>query len=158
MSKPALPPVIIPAADYVRLEQLARLAWSDQHPAANFLLSEIRRARVVDESSSRDKIVTLNNWVTYRLDAGPFESRVLVHLEDYVSPERQLSVLSPVGAALIGIKVGDRMPYLSIEGVFHVVVAVSIDPPVKIVPFMPHTRQVRTNPEDDPFDPGPHAA
>ena len=49
MSKPALPPVIIPAADYVRLEQLARLAWSDQHPAANFLLSEIRRAWVVDE-------------------------------------------------------------------------------------------------------------
>jgi hypothetical protein len=42
----ALPPVIIPAPDYARLEQLARAAWIDQHPAASFLLSEIRRARV----------------------------------------------------------------------------------------------------------------
>ena len=62
-------------------------------------------------------------------------------------------MLSPVGAALIGIKVGDRMPYLSIEGAFHFVIAVSINPPIKIVPFAQRAPQVRTNVEDDPFDP-----
>jgi regulator of nucleoside diphosphate kinase len=136
----ALPPVIIPAPDYARLERLARAAWSDQHPTARFLLSEIRRARVVDDTVCRDDIVTLNRWVTYRLDLGRYESRILVHPEDYVSSERQLSVLSPVGTALIGIKVGDRMPYLSIEGAFHVVIAVSVGPPVKIVSFAQDAR------------------
>jgi regulator of nucleoside diphosphate kinase len=125
----ALPPVIIPAPDYARLERLARAAWSDQHPTARFFLSEIRRARVVDDSVCRENIVTLNRWVTYRLDLAHYESRILVHPEDYVSSERQLSVLSPVGTALIGIKVGDRMPYLSIEGAFHVVIAVSVNAP-----------------------------
>jgi regulator of nucleoside diphosphate kinase len=87
----ALPPVTIPAPDYARLEQLARAAWSDQHPAASFLLSEIRRARVVDEPICRDNVVTLNRWVTYRLDRTPFESRILVHPEDYFSSERVVS-------------------------------------------------------------------
>jgi regulator of nucleoside diphosphate kinase len=154
----ALPPVIIPAPDYARLERLARAAWSDQHPTARFLLSEIRRARVVDDTVCRDDIVTLNRWVTYRLDLGRYESRNLVHPEDYVSSERQLSVLSPVGTALIGIKVGDRMPYLSIERAFHVVIAVSVGPPVKFVSFAQDARRVHINLEDEPFDPGPQAA
>ena len=154
----ALPPVIIPAPDYARLERLARAAWSDQHPTARFLLSEIRRARVVDDTVCRDDIVTLNRWVTYRLDLGRYESRILVHPEDYVSSEFQLSVLSPVGTALIGIKVGDRMPYLSIEGAFHVVIAVSVDPPVKIVSFAQNAPRVHINLEDEPFDPGRQVA
>jgi regulator of nucleoside diphosphate kinase len=154
----ALPPVTIPAPDYARLEQLARAAWSDQHPAASFLLSEIRRARVVDEPICRDNVVTLNRWVTYRLDRTPFESRILVHPEDYFSSERQLSVLSPVGAALIGIKVSIWMPYLSIEGAFHVVIAVSIGPPVKFASFAQDARRVQTKRKDEPFDPGPQAA
>jgi regulator of nucleoside diphosphate kinase len=153
----ALPPVIIPAPDYARLEQLVRTAWSDQHPGAIFLLSEIRRDRVVDQEICRDEIVPLNRWVTYRLDRAPCESRTLVHAEDYVSPEHQLSVLSPVGAALIGIKVGDRMPYLSIEGEFHVVIAVSIDAPVKFASFAQDARRVRIKFEDEPFDSGPQA-
>ena len=153
----ALPPVIIPAPDYARLEQLARTAWSDQHPGAIFLLSEIRRARVVVQEICRDEIVTLNRWVTYRLDRAPCQSRILVHPEDYDSSERQLSVLSPVGAALIGIKVDDRMPYVSIEGAIHVVIAVSIDPPVKFASFAQDARRVRIKLEDEPFDFGPQA-
>ena len=100
----------------------------------------------------------MNRWVTYRLDLGRYESRILVHPEDYVSSERQLSVLSPVGTALIGIKVGDRMPYLSIEGAFHVVIAVSVNPPLKIVSFAQNARRVHINLEDESFDPGPQAA
>jgi hypothetical protein len=43
-------PVILPKPDYARVERLARRAWSDQHPTAQFLLSEIRRVLVVDDS------------------------------------------------------------------------------------------------------------
>ena len=89
---------------------------------------------------------------------GPLREPILVHPEDYVSSERQLSVLSPVGTALIGIKVGDRMPYLSIEGAFHVVIAVSVNPPLKIVSFAQNTRRVHINSKTKSFDPGPQAA
>ena len=153
----ALPPVILPKPDYARLERLARRAWSDQHPTARFLLSEVRRAQVVDDSVCREDIVTLNRWVTYRLDLGRYESRILVHPEDYVSSERQLSVLSPVGTALIGIKVGDRMPYLSIEGAFQSS-CVSVNPPLKIVSFAQNARRVHINIEDECFDPAPQAS
>jgi regulator of nucleoside diphosphate kinase len=153
-----LPPVTIPASDYARLKKLAIAAWGDQHPVAMFLLSEIRRARIVEAVGPQKDVVTLNGWVTYRLDLGPCERRILVHPEEYVSSQHQLSVLSPVGAALIGLKVGDRMPYLTIDGAFHVVVAMSIHPPAKILRFVEHAPRMRTELENDPFDPGPEAA
>ena len=67
-------------------------------------------------------------------------------------------MLSPVGTALIGIKVGDRMPYLSIEGALHIVLAVSVNPPLKIVSFVQNVRRVHINIEDESFDPGPQAS
>ena len=153
----ALPPVIIPAPDYARLERLARAAWSDQHPTARFLLSEIRRARVVDDTVCRDDIVTLNRWVTYRLDLGRYESRILVHPEDYVSSEFQLSVLSPVGTALIGIKKGPDALLEHRESISRRHCR-ECRPPVKIVSFAQDARRVHINLEDEPFDPGPQAA
>jgi regulator of nucleoside diphosphate kinase len=153
-----LPNVIIPTKDYDRLKRLASAAGRDRHPDASFLLSEIRRAHVIDEPVCAGQIVALNRWVTYRLDRNPSESRTLVHPADYVSSEHHLSVLSQVGAALIGIRVGDRMPYLGNEGSFHVVIALSVDPPLKYGSLAEDAGQVRPNLNDEPFDPGPQAA
>lgn len=157
MSMPSLPPVTILASDYARLGELVKVAHEDQHPVAKFLFSEIQRARILDSTPPQFDNVTLNRWVTYRVDWGPAESRILVHPQDYVAPKRQLSVLSPEGAALIGLKVGDRMPYRSIDGWLHVVTVESLDPPITIVPFTRDAR-ARPDPQNDSFDPGPDAA
>jgi regulator of nucleoside diphosphate kinase len=146
MSTARLPPVCIPRSDYVRLERLATRANSERHPIAAFLLSEIRRARVFEPRGRGNAVVSLNKWVTYRLDGGPSECRILVHPEDYLSPARQLSVLSPLGAALIGLRIGDRMPYSDELGLSHVVTPVSLDPP----PFGPAPTCVPEDPGDGP--------
>ncbi|MCC6780043.1 MAG: GreA/GreB family elongation factor [Hyphomicrobiales bacterium] len=137
---------------------LAGSARLEFHPVAEFLLSEIRRAEITDNPSWQEGVVTLNRWVVYQIDSGPTESRVLVHPEEYVAPERQLSVLSPVGAALIGIKVGDRMPFVALGGTLHIVTAISVDREQKIMSFARRSRTSRSEPENDPFDPGPAAA
>jgi regulator of nucleoside diphosphate kinase len=126
MNAHSLPPVTIVAQDYARLKQLAIAACADNHPVAGFLLAEIRRARVAEERVRPRLAAALNLWVTYHVDDEPAESRILVHPEDYVSSERQLSVLSPKGAALIGLRAGDRMPYRSIGGLSHVVTLESV--------------------------------
>ncbi len=157
MSKLAMPPVNIPRNDHARLLNLAHRARLDGHPVAEFLLSEIARAQVLDGSRWEDELVALNRWITYRVDWGPTESRVLVHPEEYVSAERQLSVLSPVGAALIGIKAGERMPFIAIDGTLHIVTVISIDRAPRILNFARRTPD-QQDPQDGPFDPGPTAA
>lgn len=158
----SIPPVAIPAADYSRLEQVAAQALEEQHPVAAFLMSELRRAEVCDELPPGT--VAVNRWVTYRIDRGwPPESRKLVCPEDFKNADAQLSILSPIGAALLGLRTGSRMPYLSIEGVFHVASVDSLDPPLGVLSLLQLPRKKPRppiNPYDpnDPDDPGPAAA
>jgi hypothetical protein len=106
-----------------------QLAFDDKHtahPVGPFLRSEVHRAIVLDDPRYREDVVRLNAWVTYQLDARPPESRFLVHSEDYVAGKRQLSVFSPIGTALIGIRVGDPMPFVSTEGQLRLVTALRV--------------------------------
>jgi hypothetical protein len=104
--------------------QLAFDAQYNCHPVAPFLRSEVHRAIVLEDP--HDDMVQLNTWVTYRLDKRPAEKRLLVPPHDYVPDEQQLSVLSSLGAALIGIRAGDAMPFLCTEGNLHLVTPLAI--------------------------------
>jgi regulator of nucleoside diphosphate kinase len=103
---------------------LAFNAKNNPHPVSAFLRAEVHRAIVVTHADA--DVVRLNAWVTYRVDWGPTESRLLVHPDDYASGGCHLSVLSSVGAALIGIRVGDRMPFFDSGKSLHVVTPMSL--------------------------------
>lgn len=127
-----LPPVSIPASDHQKLEGVLHQAVADHHPVAGFLRGELRRAVVVSAQELPADTVALNGWVTYRHDWGWLpESRVLVCPQDYCWAGIHLSVLSPLGAALLGLRVGDRIRYSSIEGITHVASVESLDAPVR---------------------------
>ena len=161
-----IPPVSIAAPEYNRLSRLARTAAKTGHPVADVLLGELRRATIYDESKLPPSTVRLNKWVTYRLDWGwPSESRMLVCPEDYRGPAAHLSVLSPLGAALLGLGAGARMPFVTIEGVLHIVTAESLEPPMGILSLLrpPAAKavpqaQAASRDSFDPDDPGPAAA
>jgi len=70
----------------------------------------------------------------------------------------RFSVLSPVGAALVGIPVGEPMPFATIEGVPRVVTALSVDPEPKVTSLTQWRRPAPRTAEHDPYDPGPSAA
>lgn len=131
MNPNLLAPISIPASDHSLLQGVVRQAAADHHPVADFLLGELRRAQIVPLDELPADAVVLNDWVTFRRDWGwPPESRLLVCPEQYRSARLHLSVLSPLGAALIGLRIGGRIPYSSIEGVPHVAMVESLDPPI----------------------------
>jgi regulator of nucleoside diphosphate kinase len=118
------PSVRLANEDWLRLMSLAFDAENDLHPVGTFLRAEVHRAIVVDDPD--DDVVRLNAWVTYRVDWEPTESRLLVHPDDYVPGGHHLSVLSPVGAALVGIRLGERMPFFDLGGTLHLVTPLSL--------------------------------
>jgi len=111
----SIPNVTLPASDHRRLQRLARVGADQADVDAHFLLSEIKRAEVVPDRAARlDSIVTMGSWVTFWITWGvPRETRQLVYPEDYTSERTQISVMSALGAALVGLKVGSEIPFFT---------------------------------------------
>ncbi|MGH6704997.1 MAG: GreA/GreB family elongation factor [Bradyrhizobium sp.] len=109
-----LPAIALTASDYPRLEKLARVAARQGDMDAMFLLVEINRAEIVpDDARDVESIVTIGSWITYWTNWGvPRKTVQLVWPEDSSTSDlAQISVLSGLGAALVGLRVGDQMPY-----------------------------------------------
>lgn len=109
-----LPAIALTASDYPRLEKLARVAARQGDMDAMFLLVEINRAEIVpDDARDVESIVTIRSWITYWTNWGvPRKTVQLVWPEDSSTSDlAQISVLSGLGAALVGLRVGDQMPY-----------------------------------------------
>ncbi|PSO20878.1 GreA/GreB family elongation factor [Bradyrhizobium sp. MOS003] len=150
-----LPKIALTASDYPRLEQIARNAAQKGDLDGIFLLGEINRAAIVpDERDDVRSRVTVGSWVTYCTDWGaPRRTVQLVWPEECWSDPARISVLTPLGAALIGLQVGDQMPYF-VAGCLNVIRVQNVTPSSPNV--VPLFRAHRRRPLDD--DPGPAAA
>jgi len=134
MIEALLPSVSIPAPDHVRLNLLAALAMEEGHPGAQPLLVELHRATIC--GMSHPDVVELNRTVAFRSDLGwPRECRLLVCPEDYRDAAVHLSVLSPLGVALLGLRIGARIPYRTLDRQFHIATVEGVDEPIRNGPI-----------------------
>jgi regulator of nucleoside diphosphate kinase len=155
----SIPDITLPASDHRRLERLA-LGADQGDVDARFLLIEINRAEVVPDRAARlDSIVTVGSWVTFWINGDfPRETRQLVYPEDYTCERTQIPVMSPLGAALVGLKVGSEIPFFT-AGRTNLVTIESVsrrDPKDVIRALFSNTVFQSENPFDD--DPEPSAA
>jgi regulator of nucleoside diphosphate kinase len=112
-----LPPVLVTPHDHQRLMRTAQELAGQAHPLAMPLLRELHRAIPCSPDRLPDDVVTLDTFVTYRL-AGESASdkRMLIHPDDRMWPPAELSVLTPLGLSLLGLRPGDRMPLIGTDG------------------------------------------
>jgi transcription elongation GreA/GreB family factor len=133
-----LPSIIIGTHDYYRLTGAAEIGRQHGNDDAEFLLTELGRAVITHPDSMPDDVVSINSRVTYRLNDDPaIHTRVLVHAGDVSWPSAELSVMTPLGTALLGLRVGDRMPFQTSDGQQHeaLVVDVGFRPLAGDVPY-----------------------
>ncbi|MEH2530822.1 regulator of nucleoside diphosphate kinase [Bradyrhizobium sp. AZCC 1588] len=159
MSNQFLPTITMSASDRRRLEKLARAAAEQGDTDALCLMGEINRAETIpDRAAQLDSVVTMGSWVTFWTNWGyPRETRRLVYPEDYTFEETQIPVLSPLGAALIGLKVGSQMPFFA-AGCTHIV---NVERVSRAEPnAIPLLFRAPVHRDEEPFDddPGPTAA
>jgi len=103
--------IIITDADRRRLGTLIERATSDGLGARRYLDDlehELDRAHVVDPCEVPSDVVTMNSTVRLRdLDTDEIETYTLVYPRDADIDENRISVLAPIGTAMIGYRVGD---------------------------------------------------
>ncbi|PZX04028.1 nucleoside diphosphate kinase regulator [Celeribacter halophilus] len=101
------PKVVISADDLAHLEELADNMMRRQPALADRLLEEIGRARIVAPAKVRDKVVTMGSTVTYRDEMSGQEKTVtLVYPEEADITNLCVSVMTPIGVALLGLSEG----------------------------------------------------
>jgi regulator of nucleoside diphosphate kinase len=108
-----LPPIHILADDYDVLADIVCRSASAT-PGIALLWQELQRAVILDTDRAPGGLIHLNSTVRYTelVDALP-RTVQLVGAAGQAEPRRGLSVASPVGAALIGLRVGDRFPWMA---------------------------------------------
>ena len=94
------------------------------------LRAELERANVVADESMPDGIVTMNSRVTYRDEqTGENRSVELVYPDEADSAAGRISVLAPVGAALLGLSIGQEIEWDFPNGSVRLLTVVSVIQP-----------------------------
>lgn len=104
------PPITITRLDLQRLERLLD-SLEDYGPAAEALETELTRAQVVGHDEVPAGVVTMNSRVHCREESsGKDYHLTLVYPQD-AGPEGTVSILAPVGCALLGLTVGQHIDW-----------------------------------------------
>ncbi|UWU66156.1 nucleoside diphosphate kinase regulator [Bradyrhizobium sp. NC92] len=105
------PPITLTADDYKRLSLLARAAENKMPDVASVLTEELERAHVLADGHPA-QTVCMGSEVRFRDDAnGTVRTATLVYPDDADISRRRISVLTPVGAALIGLSAGNSITW-----------------------------------------------
>jgi len=104
------PTIIINELDAERIDRLLEQAAFASLPVAAALNDELDRAQMCTPQDMPADVVTMNSQVKFRdLTTGEVRTRTLVYPANMTDSSTQLSVLAPVGAALIGLRTGDTI-------------------------------------------------
>ena len=114
------PPAIhISSNDHARLRLLVTTVLSSApNPTIEKLREELNRAVVLDPSALPKDVVTLNSRVEFEdVGTGEVEAYTLTMPERADVEQKRLSILAPIGTALIGFREGDEVSWSTPGGV-----------------------------------------
>lgn len=107
-------PIFITEQDLERLRKLVIKQRSSTGSSEYLqrLQSELEKAAVVDPAEVPADVVTMNSTVELLdLDSGVTEVRTLVFPEEADVEQAKVSVLAPIGTAMLGYRVGDTFEW-----------------------------------------------
>jgi regulator of nucleoside diphosphate kinase len=106
------PNIILSTTDAERLERLLDSVDEADFPGKADLESELSRAIVVDAKDIPPKVVTMRSTVRFRIESSSEERCLtLVYPSDVDESGRTISILAPVGSALLGLSEGDEIDW-----------------------------------------------
>jgi len=116
------PKIILSSQDLERLEALLYALGNNLSPDKAALLQELGRADVLEPQEIPPTVVTMNSTVRFTVENRDEFCLTLVYPKDVDGQPDRISVLAPVGSALLGLSVGDSMAWPMPGGVVHVTI------------------------------------
>ena len=131
-TEPVRPYIIMSETDVERLSALA-LQMEHATPAAGMLLDEIDRAEVRPDDAVPDDVVRMHSTVQFVDDAhGQARTVLLVYPSEADIAAGKVSVLTPVGAGLIGLRPHQEILWPDREGQLRALRILKVRPPGRV--------------------------
>jgi regulator of nucleoside diphosphate kinase len=101
--------IVITDQDFRRLMPILE---QNDTPASELLDAELHRATIVEQRRVSPDVVTMNSEVVYEdFATGARRAIRLVYPRDADASRGRISVLAPIGSALLGLKVGQDIEW-----------------------------------------------
>lgn len=110
------PEIVVSSNDHKQLMVLALAGIGHSAEDADGLLHELERARIVPDHAVPDDVVRMCSIVRFRTNGGGERTVELVYPKDADIEAGRVSVLTPVGTALIGLRRGQSITWLTRDG------------------------------------------
>lgn len=114
----ARPPVYVTETELERLSDLAH-AVQGREPAADMLIEELSRAHITPVEDVPPDVVRMHDKVDFLYNGARYEDFTLVYPFEANIEDRRISILTQVGAMLIGLQVGHAMNWSGQDGRAH---------------------------------------
>jgi regulator of nucleoside diphosphate kinase len=111
-----LPALLIGDGDLEALNRLADQARGHLAASAEQLLSELERARIVTQDSLPPETVRMGSIVTFAIEDSDERTVELTFPDRADIAADRISILTPVGAALIGVSAGQTIDWPAPDG------------------------------------------
>jgi regulator of nucleoside diphosphate kinase len=106
------PKIVISSLDAERLEKLIDSLPGDAFPGKRDLEAELVRAEIVEPQAVPPTVVTMNSTVRFEIASSSEEFLLtLVYPKDIDASGKKISILAPVGSALLGLSQGDEIEW-----------------------------------------------
>ncbi|HZH52873.1 MAG TPA: nucleoside diphosphate kinase regulator [Microvirga sp.] len=113
----AKPRIVLTAADHEKLSVLANAAANTMPDVASALSEELDRAHVLAKGRHPGNVVCMGCEVDFRDDVtGRVQTVTLVYPNEADIAKGRISVLTPIGTALIGLPVGKSIDWTTRTG------------------------------------------
>ncbi len=117
------PAITVAAADYDRLCNLAERSAQTMPDVAGFLLEELDRATI---ATPQPDTIQMGARARFEDETGDVRDVRLVYPEDAEAARGHISVLTPVGAALLGLAVGQSISWRDRRGALRTLTVLSV--------------------------------
>ncbi|RCX10236.1 nucleoside diphosphate kinase regulator [Extensimonas vulgaris] len=106
------PQIILSSLDLERIEAVLAALPASVFPGKAELQAELDRADVAEPQAIPPTVVTMNSTVRFAIaETGKEFCLTLVYPRDMDGSADRISILAPVGAALLGLSVGDELTW-----------------------------------------------
>lgn len=111
MSTPSRPPLVLSRLDVERIESLLEKAPPGVAEATG-LGDELLRAQVVEPGDMPPDVVSMHSTVRLRNEtSGDERELTLVYPQEVGGDATKVSILAPVGSALLGLRIGETIDW-----------------------------------------------
>ncbi|MFY0569161.1 nucleoside diphosphate kinase regulator [Archangium lansingense] len=104
--------IIVTKADLERIQRVIDLHSGGRNAVLSDMLDqELARAEVTTSEDVPPDVVTMNSTVVFEDEMGTRRAVTLCYPQDARSDEGRISVLAPIGSALLGLSVGQSIDW-----------------------------------------------